>query len=68
MSEPITLAEAIHIYENSSLQSEHFTQEALKVAYVLGLSGLYAIQAMGDLLREQGGTNGRDQRTLPTPR
>ena len=27
MGDPITLAEAIHIYENSRLQSENFTQE-----------------------------------------
>lgn len=59
MSE-ITLAEAIHIYENSRLQSEYFTPEGLTAAYVLGLSGLYALQAMGELKREQGGTNERE--------
>ena len=52
MNDPITLAEAIHIYENSRLQSENFTQEALTAAYALGLSGLYMIQTMGDLRRE----------------
>lgn len=67
MKAPITLAEAIHIYENSRLQSEHFTQEALTAAYALGLSGLYALQAMGDLRREHkktvpDGANIRDGR------
>lgn len=52
MNDPITLAEAIHIYENSRLQSEHFTQEALTAAYALGLSGLYALQVMGGLRQE----------------
>ena len=57
MSNEITLAEAIHIYENSRLQSEHFTAEGLAAAYALGLSGLYALQAMGELRRENGGSD-----------
>ena len=34
-------------------ESENFTQEALTATYALGLSGLYALQVMGDLRREQ---------------
>ena len=59
MNDPITLAEAIHIYENSRLQSENFTQEALTAAYALGLSGLYLIQTMGEHRRE-------DKKTVPS--
>ena len=59
--EKLTLAEAIHIYENSRLQSDHFTEEGLTAAYALGLSGLYTLQAMGELKREQGGPNEREK-------
>jgi hypothetical protein len=36
----MTTAESIHIYQNSRLQSESFTPEAVTAAYVAGLAAL----------------------------
>lgn len=36
----MTTAECIHVYENSRLQSENFTPEAVTAAYVAGLAAL----------------------------
>lgn len=38
--EPMTTAECIHVFENSRLQSESFTPEAITAAYVAGLAAL----------------------------
>jgi len=38
--EPMTTAECIHVYENSRLQAENFTPEAVAAAYVAGLAAL----------------------------
>ena len=43
-----TLAECICIYEHSFLTGGQFTKAQLAAAYVLGLSGLYALQIMGE--------------------
>lgn len=37
----LSLKELIHIYENSRLVSEHFTEEGVTAAYVEGLAALY---------------------------
>lgn len=39
--ETMTTAEIIHVYENSTLRSEHFTREADTAAYVAGLAALH---------------------------
>lgn len=39
--EPMTTAEIIHVYENSHLQSENYTPDAVTAAYVAGLAALY---------------------------
>lgn len=36
----MTTAEIIHVYENSRLQADNFTQEAITAAYVTGLAAL----------------------------
>lgn len=36
----MTTAECIHVFENSRLQSENFTPEAVTAAYVAGLAAL----------------------------
>lgn len=38
--EPMTTAECIHVFENSRLQSESFTPEAVTAAYVAGLEAM----------------------------
>ena len=38
--EPMTTAEIIHVYENSRLQAENFTPEAVTAAYIAGLAAL----------------------------
>ena len=38
--ENMTTAESIHVYQNSRLQSESFTPEAVTAAYVAGLAAL----------------------------
>ena len=38
--EPMTTAERIHVFENSRLQSESFTPEAVTAAYVAGLEAM----------------------------
>lgn len=38
--DPITTAECIHVYQNSRLQSDSFTPEAMTAAYVAGLAAL----------------------------
>ena len=43
-----TLAECIRIYERSFLTGGQFTEAQLAAAYALGLSGLYALQIMGE--------------------
>ena len=43
-----TLAECICIYEHSFLTGGQFTKAQLAAAYALGLSGLYALQIMGE--------------------
>lgn len=40
----MTAAECIHVYENSRLQSENFTPEAVTAAYVAGLAALHEKQ------------------------
>lgn len=37
----MTTAEIIHVYENSRLQSDNFTPDAVTAAYVSGLSALH---------------------------
>ena len=37
----MTTAECIHVFENSRLQSERFTPEAITAAYVAGLAALF---------------------------
>lgn len=38
--EPMTTAEIIHVYQNSRLQGDNFTPEAITAAYVAGLEAL----------------------------
>ncbi len=43
----MTTEEIIHVYENSRLATEFFTEEAATAAYVEGLAALRAIQRLG---------------------
>lgn len=38
--EPMTTAEIIHVYQNSRLQSDNYTPEAITAAYIAGLAAL----------------------------